>query len=164
MDDSAWEPFHRGSLAVGQGHALYFEEVGKADGSPVLYLHGGPGSGCTAGSRRSFDPGRHRGILFDQRGAGRSRPAASEHDFDFPSVNLDHHVADIELLREQLGLDRWAVFGASWGSVLGIAYAERHPERVSALVAAAVSTGTAEDIEWLTGASSQVSGGLIGSI
>lgn len=150
MDESAWEPFHRGHLGVGQGHALYFEEIGKPDGSPVLYLHGGPGSGCTGGARRSFDPGRHRGILFDQRGAGRSRPHASEQSFDFASIDLDRHLADIELLRDRLGLERWAVFGVSWGSVLGIAYAERHPERVSALVVAAVSIGTAADIDWLT--------------
>lgn len=93
---------------------------------------------------------RHRGILLDQRGAGRSRPHASEQSFDFASIDLDRHIADIELLRQHLGLERWAVFGISWGSVLGIAYAERYPELVSAVVVAAVSIGTAEGIEWLT--------------
>lgn len=150
MDDPVWEPFNTGWLDVGDGHVLYYEEVGNASGSPILYLHGGPGSGCTVGARRHFDPKGHRAILFDQRAAGRSRPHASEEHVDWASINLDHHIADIETLRSMLAIDRWAVFGISWGSVLGIAYAQRHPTRVAAVIAAAVSTGTAEDIDWLT--------------
>ena len=150
MDPSAWTPFSIFELDVGDGHQLYVEEVGNPDGTPVVYLHGGPGSGCTERARRHFDAGRHRAILFDQRAAGRSRPHASEESVDWASIDLEHHVADIERLRQHLGVERWAVFGISWGSVLAVAYAQRHPEAVTAVVAAAVSTGTAEDIEWLT--------------
>ncbi|MDQ2826452.1 MAG: alpha/beta fold hydrolase [Actinomycetota bacterium] len=116
----------------------------------MLHLHGGPGSGCTEGARRHFDPDRHRAILFDQRAAGRSRPHASEADVHWVSIDLGHHVADIEALRQTLAIERWAVFGVSWGSVLAVAYAERHPARVAAVIAAALSTGTAADIDWLT--------------
>jgi proline iminopeptidase len=144
------EPFETGVLDVGDGHALFYEEVGAPDGMPVLYLHGGPGSGCTPGARLSFDPQQHRAVLFDQRAAGRSTPHASEEGVHWDSIDMAHHVADIEQLREHLGIEAWIVFGVSWGSVLGAAYAERHPERVRALVLAAVSTGTAADIDWLT--------------
>ena len=150
VDESEWQPFNVGHLDVGDGHVLYFEELGDPSGAPILYVHGGPGSGCTVGSRRNFDPRLHRAVLFDQRAAGRSRPHASEAHIDWASIDLDHHVADIEALRARLAIERWAVFGISWGSVLGIAYAQRHPDRVTAVVAAAVSLGTAEDIEWLT--------------
>jgi proline iminopeptidase len=115
-----------------------------------VYLHGGPGSGSTVGARKFFDPQRHRAVVFDQRAAGRSRPHASEEGVNWASIDMDHHVADIESLREHLGLERWIVFGISWGSVLGATYAERHPKRTAALVLAAVSTGTAADIDWLT--------------
>lgn len=145
-----WAPFNVSRLDVGDGHVLYFEEVGNPAGSPILYLHGGPGSGCTEGARRHFDPDRHRAILFDQRAAGRSRPHASDSDVHWASIDLEHHVADIEALRQTLAIERWAVFGISWGSVLAIAYAERHPTRVAAVVIAAVSTSTAADIDWLT--------------
>jgi proline iminopeptidase len=144
------EPFAVDHLDVGDGHVLYVEQVGRVDGTPVVYLHGGPGSGCTPGSRRSFDLQRHRAVLFDQRAAGRSTPHAGEHGVDWASIDMDHHVADIERVREHLGIERWVVFGVSWGSVLGLTYAERHPERVTAVVVAAVSTGNAEDIDWLT--------------
>jgi proline iminopeptidase len=144
------EPYDSGHLPVGDGHVLYYEQVGVPDGLPVLYVHGGPGSGCTPGVRRDFDPHRHRAVLFDQRSAGRSIPHASEEGVHWASIDMSHHVADIERLREHLGIDRWAVFGVSWGSVLGITYAERHRDRVTAVVLAAVSTGTAEDIDWLT--------------
>jgi proline iminopeptidase len=150
MSEAPPEPFVAGALDVGDGHVLYHEQVGSPAGVPVLYLHGGPGSGCTPQARRHFDLGRHRAVLFDQRAAGRSTPHASELDVDWASIDLDHHVADIEALREYLGIDRWIVFGLSWGSVLGLAYAERHPERVRAVVVAAVSTGTRADIDWLT--------------
>lgn len=136
-------------LDVGDVHRLHVEQVGHPRGAPVLYLHGGPGSGCTRGARTYFDEDRHRAILFDQRAAGRSTPHASAY-VDWTSIDLEHHIADIEHLRATLGIDRWAVFGVSWGSVLAIAYAQRHPERVRGVLAAAVSTGTREDIEWLT--------------
>jgi proline iminopeptidase len=129
---------------------LAYEQVGSADGIPVVYLHGGPGSGASDSAPRSFDGGRHRGVIFDQRGAGRSTPHASEPNVDWASIDLDHHISDIEQLRRHLGIDGWAVHGYSWGSVLGLAYAERHPERVTAVVVGAVSTGTAADIDWLT--------------
>ncbi len=144
------EPFDVGHLPVGDGHVLYYEQVGSSEGLPVVYVHGGPGSGCTPSARLHFDPARHRAVLFDQRAAGRSTPHASEDGVHWGSVDMTHHVADMERLREHLGIDRWALFGISWGSVLGITYAERHPERVTALVLAAVSTGTADDIDWLT--------------
>lgn len=144
------EPFEVGTLDVGDGHHLYFEQVGDPSGMPIVYLHGGPGSGCTPGARAHFDRRRHRAVLFDQRAAGRSTPHASDEGVDWASIDMSHHLADLERLREYLGVERWAVFGISWGSVLGATYAERHPERVSALVLAAVSLGTEEDIEWLT--------------
>jgi proline iminopeptidase len=143
-------PFDIGHLDVGNGHVLYYEQVGTAAGPPVLYLHGGPGSGCTPGARSYFDVHKHRGVLFDQRAAGRSRPNASEERVHWDSIDMDHHIADIEQLREHLGIRDWVVFGVSWGSVLAATYAERHPQRVRALVLGAVSTGTAADIDWLT--------------
>ena len=150
MGDPPLEPFDFGHLDVGDGHRLYYEQVGSPAGSPVVYLHGGPGSGSTVGVRRFFDPDRHRAVLFDQRAAGRSRPHASEETVHWASIDMDHHVEDIERLREHLGIERWIVFGISWGSVLGVTYAERHADRVVALVLAAVSTGSAADIDWLT--------------
>lgn len=146
------KPFATGLLEVGDGHVLYYEEVGKPDGTPIVYLHGGPGSGCTTGVRRSFDVDRHRAVLFDQRAAGRSTPhaASDPNDVHWASIDMDHHVADIERLREHLGIEQWIVFGVSWGSVLGATYAERHPDRVKAVVLAAVGTGRAAEIDWLT--------------
>jgi len=150
MPSESPEPFDVDTLEVGDGHVLYFEQVGEPNGVPILYLHGGPGSGCTPAMRAAFDQARHRAVLFDQRGAGRSTPHAGSEDLDWESIDMSHHLADIELLREHLGIERWVVFGISWGSVLGATYAERYPERVSALVLAAVSLGTAADIDWIT--------------
>jgi proline iminopeptidase len=150
MAEQAPEPFATGRLDVGDGHVLYYEQVGAREGTPVVYLHGGPGAGCTPGARRYFDLQRHRAVLFDQRAAGRSTPHASEEGAHWASIDMARHIGDIEQLREHLGIERWIVFGISWGSVLGAVYAERHPERVSAVVLAAVSTGTADDIDWLT--------------
>ena len=150
MTPETLEPFESGRLDVRDGHVLYYEQVGAPDGMPILYLHGGPGSGSTVGARNNFSVVRHRAVLFDQRSAGRSTPHASEESVNWAAIDMDHHVADIERLREHLRIDRWAVFGISWGSVLGATYAERHPEHVTALVLAAVSTGTSEDIDWLT--------------
>ena len=129
---------------------MYWEQFGAPAGAPVVYLHGGPGSGSSAGIRRAFDATRHRAVLFDQRSSGRSTPHASEDGVDWASIDMDHHVGDIEALRDHLGIDRWIVFGVSWGSVLGATYAERHPERVIGVVLGAVSLGRAEDIDWLT--------------
>jgi proline iminopeptidase len=144
------EPFAVSSLDVGDGHVLAVEQVGNPQGTPVVYLHGGPGSGCTPGARRNFDLERHHAVLFDQRAAGHSIPHASEERVHWASIDMDHHVADIERVRDHLEIERWIVFGLSWGSVLGVTYAERHPDRVAAVVVAAVSTGTAADIDWLT--------------
>ena len=150
MENEDAEPFATGRLDVGDGHVLHWEQLGAPDGVPVVYLHGGPGSGCTSGIRRAFDFTRHRAVLFDQRSAGRSTPHASEEGVDWASIDMDHHVADIEALRQHLSIDRWIVFGVSWGSVLGATYAERHPDRVTGLVLGAISLGRAEDIDWLT--------------
>ena len=150
MPREAPDPYSTGRLDVGSGHTLYWEQVGAPDGIPVVYLHGGPGSGSTAGIRRAFDTQRHRAVLFDQRAAGRSTPHASEKGVDWASIDMDHHVSGIEALREHLGIDRWVVFGVSWGSVLGATYAERHPHRVVGVVLGAVSLGRREDIDWLT--------------
>jgi proline iminopeptidase len=150
MAEQIPEPFAAAHLDVGDGHILYYEQVGAPDGTPIVYLHGGPGSGCPPEARCNFDLRKHRAVLFDQRAAGRSTPHASEEGVHWTSIDMDHHINDIEQLRQHLGIDKWAVFGISWGSVLGAAYAERHPERVSAVVLAAVSTGTADDIDWLT--------------
>ena len=123
------EPHRHGFLAVGDGHEVYWEECGNPAGKPVVFLHGGPGAGCDARARRFFDPARYRILLFDQRGCGRSRPHASlEHNTTWDLV------ADIERLRELAGVERWQVFGGSWGSTLALAYAETHPTRVSELV------------------------------
>lgn len=137
-------------LDVGQGHVLHVATFGDPDGSPVLYVHGGPGSGCRDAARDLFDPDRHLAVFVDQRAAGRSTPHASEPGVDWSSIDMDHHVADLERVREHLGIDRWAVYGVSWGSVLGATYAERHPDRVSEVILAAVSTGTRADIDWVT--------------
>jgi proline iminopeptidase len=150
MVEQSPEPFMTGHLDVGDSHVLYYEQVGNPAGTPIVYLHGGPGSGCTSGTRRNFDLQRHRAVLFDQRAAGRSTPHASDDGVDWASIDMEHHISDIEQLREQLGIERWIVFGISWGSALGATYAERKPERVIALVLAAVNTGTAADIDWLT--------------
>jgi proline iminopeptidase len=148
--DEHLEPFETGTLEVGNGHVLHWEQYGTPQGVPVVYLHGGPGSGCTQGIRRAFDPTVHRAVLFDQRSSGRSTPHASHDDVDWASIDMDHHISDIEALRSHLDIDRWIVFGISWGSVLGATYAERHPDRVLGLVLGAVSLGRAEDIDWLT--------------
>ncbi|MFZ4719775.1 MAG: alpha/beta fold hydrolase, partial [Ilumatobacteraceae bacterium] len=145
-----FEPFAVSSLDVGDGHLLYVEEVGSPHGLPVLWLHGGPGTGCTANHRTLFDPSLHRAVLFDQRASGRSVPDAADADVDWASIDMDHHVADIEAVRRLLGIDRWVVTGGSWGSVLGAAYAMRHPDRVLAVVLSAVSLGGRDEIDQLT--------------
>jgi proline iminopeptidase len=119
----AVEPYETGMLDVGDGHELYWETVGNPQGTPAVFLHGGPGSGCTPGARRSFDPDAYRAVRFDQRGAGRSRPLASEPDVDLSTNTTAHLVRDLERLREHLGIERWVVVGVSWGVTLALAYA-----------------------------------------
>ena len=136
-------------LDVGDGQHLYWEACGNPRGKPAVVLHGGPGSGCTPGFRRFFDPARYRVVLFDQRGAGRSTPHASESTTDLSTNTTDHLVADIERLRVHLGIDRWLVWGVSWGCTLGLAYGERHPDRVSELVLRSVTLTRPVDTRWL---------------
>jgi proline iminopeptidase len=145
------EPYDSGMLDVGDGQQIYWEAVGNPNGTPAVYLHGGPGSGFSAGQRRFFDPERYNAILFDQRGCGRSTPLAEESPEHLRVNTTQHLISDIEALRELRGIERWgAVLGLSWGSTLGLAYAEAHPERVAGLVLGLVTTGARRDIEWIT--------------
>ncbi len=146
----AIEPFASGMLEVGDGHELYWEEIGNPEGTPAVYLHGGPGSGCSPGSRRNFDPNAYRAVLFDQRSCGRSRPLASKPDADLSTNTTRHLTADIEALRQHFGIERWVVAGGSWGVTLGLVYAQRYSERVRAMVLGAVTAGTRREIAWIT--------------
>ena len=146
----AAEPYDSGLLDVGDGHQVYWETYGNPDGKPAVYLHGGPGSGSTPGARRYFDPDAYRVVLFDQRGSGRSRPLASEPDADLSTNTTAHLISDIEKLRQFHGIDSWTVLGISWGTTLGLAYAQTNRQRVSALVLAAVSTDSRREVDWLT--------------
>lgn len=136
-------PFDQRVLEVGDGHRVYMEQVGNPDGIPVVVLHGGPGGGCSPMMRRYFDPSRFRVILFDQRGCGRSRPSAS-----VENNTTWHLVEDIELIRRTLGIDRWIVFGGSWGATLSLIYAQTHPERVSQLVLRGIFLSTKRELDW----------------
>ena len=144
------EPNDGGMLRVGDGHTMYWETCGNPKGIPAVFLHGGPGSGCTPNQRRFFDPDAYHAVLFDQRGSGRSRPLASEPDADLTSNTTAHLIADMERLRERLGIDRWVVLGMSWGTTLGLAYAESHPGRVRGLVLALVTTTSRREVDWIT--------------
>jgi proline iminopeptidase len=144
------EPFDTGVLEAGSGHRVYWERAGSPDGKPAVVLHGGPGSGAAPWWRGYFDPGRYSVLLFDQRGCGRSRPLASEPGADLSAVTTQHLIGDIEALRELHGVDRWLVFGGSWGSTLALAYAVEHPARVSELVLWGVTTTTRHEVDWLT--------------
>jgi len=137
------EPYASGMLKVSPLHTLYYEQCGNPKGKPVIFLHGGPGAGCNAKSRRFFDPARYRIVLLDQRGSGRSTPVAELTD----NTTWDL-VADIERLRTQLGIARWQVFGGSWGSTLALAYAETHPDRVTELVLRGIFLLRRWEIEW----------------
>ncbi len=137
------EPFRTGRLPVSGGHDLYFEESGNPKGKPVVFLHGGPGGGSDPKHRRYFDPAAYRIVCFDQRGCGKSTPFASlEHNTTWDLV------ADIEVLRELLGIERWQVFGGSWGSTLALAYAQSHPGRVTELVLRGIFLLRKEEIAW----------------
>src|SRR6202051_336002 len=135
-------PLTSEQLAVGDGHEVYVESVGHAGGIPAVYLHGGPGSGCQPDHRRLFDPERFHAVLFDQRGAGRSRPKG-ERD----NNTLAHLIADMEIIREKFGIERWIVVGVSWGATLALAYAQAHPDRVLGLVLRATFLGMRTEIE-----------------
>jgi proline iminopeptidase len=142
----AIEPFNRFRLQVGGGHDLYVEECGTRGAQPVVVLHGGPGGGCSPGMRRYFDPQSWHVVLFDQRGCARSRPHASvERNTTWELID------DIEAIRKRLGIERWAVFGGSWGAALGLLYAETHPERVTALMLRGVFLMTQRELDWFYG-------------
>lgn len=136
-------PFETGYLPLSDGHSMYWEQVGNPHGKPVLFLHGGPGAGAGAVHRRFFDPKIWRAIIFDQRGAGRSRPLAGLSGNNTPQL-----VADIETLRTFLGIERMMLFGGSWGSTLALAYAQSHPERVAGAVLRGIFLGRPQEIEW----------------
>ncbi len=144
------EPYDSGMLDVGDGHSVYWECCGNPDGKPALYLHGGPGSGCSPSQRRFFAPDAYRVVLFDQRGSGRSRPLASESDADLRTNTTAHLIADMEALRRLHWVERWIVLGLSWGTTLGLAYAQAHPQRISAVVLALVTTTSRREVEWIT--------------
>ena len=137
------EPYQSGMLDTGDGHSVYWELCGKPGGKPVVFLHGGPGAGCSAEHRRLFDPQRYQILLFDQRGCGRSRPTAG-----LENNTTWHLVADIERLRTMLGVQRWQVFGGSWGSTLALAYAQTHPERVTELIVRGIFTLRRSELLW----------------
>lgn len=137
------EPYNQGFLKVSEIHSLYYEEVGNPQGKPVVFLHGGPGGGISPDHRRYFDPGVYRIVLFDQRGSGQSTPCA-----ELTENTTWDLIKDIESLREKLGIEKWLVFGGSWGSTLSLAYAETHPERVHALILRGIFLCRPSEIEW----------------
>jgi proline iminopeptidase len=139
----AIEPFRHGYLRVSDVHEIYYEECGNPAGKPAVFLHGGPGAGSDKRARQFFDPQHYRIVVFDQRGCGRSRPSAS-----LIENTTWHLVADIERLRKHLGIERWLVFGGSWGSTLALAYAEANPERVSELVLRGIFLLRYAEIRW----------------
>lgn len=138
------EPFESGMLDVGDGHSLYWERCGTKGAKPVVFLHGGPGAGCSPAHRRQFDPAKYDILLFDQRGCGRSTPHAS-----LEANTTWHLVEDIERLRALAGVDKWMVFGGSWGSTLSLAYAQTHPERVTELVLRGIFLFDEYELDWL---------------
>ena len=139
-------PFDQRMLDVGDGHSIYVEQAGHPDGIPVVVLHGGPGGGCSPTMRRFFDPATYRVVLFDQRGCGRSKPAAS-----VTANTTQHLIADIERIRTELGIARWMVFGGSWGATLALAYAQAHPAHVAYLILRGVFMGTQSELDWFYG-------------
>lgn len=137
------EPYDSGTLKLDGGHVMYWEECGRRDGRPVLFVHGGPGSGCWPLHRRFFDPGHYRIVLYDQRGAGRSHPAG-----ELAGNTTQALVGDIERLRQHLGVERWLLLGGSWGSTLALAYAQAHPKRCVGLILRGIFLGEAGEIDW----------------
>ena len=143
-------PYVQGRLEVGDGHSIYWEVCGQPEGKPSVVLHGGPGSGANSWWTGLFDPAVYRVVLFDQRGCGRSTPNAALTVKALSANTTQHLIADIESLRVHMGIDRWLVLGASWGSVLGLAYAQTHPRSVSELVLFSVVGGTQSEVDWAT--------------
>jgi proline iminopeptidase len=143
------EPYEHGMLDVGDGNCVYWEVCGNPNGKPAVVLHGGPGSGCSTGVRRYFDPNAYQIVLFDQRGCGRSTPHASDWRTDLSVNTTAHLLADMEQLRQYLTIDQWLLFGGSWGSTLGLAYAERNPQRVTEIVLVGVTTTRRSEVDWL---------------
>jgi proline iminopeptidase len=139
----AIEPYETGMLDVGDGHSVYYERCGTPGATPAVFLHGGPGGGVSPAHRQLFDPARYDVLLFDQRGCGQSTPHAS-----LEANTTWHLVADIERLRALVGVERWLVFGGSWGSTLALAYAETHPDQVSAMILRGVYTATPAELAW----------------
>lgn len=142
------EPYDSGMLDVGDGHHIYWELCGNPRGKPVVFLHGGPGGGCSPTHRRLFDPKRYRILLFDQRNCGRSTPHASGMDVGLETNTTWHLVADMERLRAMIGAEKWQVFGGSWGSALALAYAQQHPERVTELILRGIFTLRSAEVRW----------------
>jgi len=143
------EPYETGLLDTGDGNAVYWETCGDPDGLPALVVHGGPGSGCSPGMRRWFDPQRHRIVLFDQRNCGRSTPHASDPAADMSRNTTAHLLGDMERLREHLGVDRWVLGGGSWGVTLALAYAQRHPDRVLGMLLISITATRRSELDWL---------------
>lgn len=137
------EPYATGRLALAPPHQMYWEESGARHGVPMLFLHGGPGAGAAPNHRRFFDPAYYRIVIFDQRGAGRSTPLGALEDNTTP-----HLIGDIEALRDHLGIERWMIFGGSWGSTLALAYAQAHPHRCLALILRGVFLARPSEIDW----------------
>jgi len=144
------EPYDSGMLDAGEGQQVYWECHGNPNGRPAIYFHGGPGSGFSRRTGRMFDFDAYRVVMFDQRGCGRSRPLANAADADLTANTTHGLIADIELLREQFGVDRWTILGLSWGTTLGLAYAQAHPDRVAAAVLGLVTTTSRREVEWIT--------------
>jgi len=142
------EPYDSGLLDVGDGQSIYWETSGNPDGKPAVFLHGGPGGETQPNHRRLFDPARYRIVLLDQRGSGRSLPHASDVGIDLSTNTTWHLIDDLELLRQYLRIDRWLVFGGSWGSTLALAYAETHPDRVNQLVLRGIFTLRKSELDW----------------
>jgi proline iminopeptidase len=142
------EPYDSGMLEVGDGHSLYWEASGNPEGKPAVFLHGGPGGETSPTHRRLFDPEKYRIVLVDQRGSGRSLPHASDPDADLSTNTTWHLVADLERLREHLGIERWLVLGGSWGSALALAYAETHRGSVTELILRGIFTLRKSELDW----------------
>ncbi len=140
---SSLHSYHHFTLQVDDIHELYIEECGNPDGIPIVFLHGGPGAGCESYHRRFFDPDQYRIILFDQRGCGRSTPHA-----ELENNTTQHLISDMEKIRQELNVEKWAVFGGSWGSTLALAYAQSYPEQVSGLIVRGIYFSTREEIQW----------------
>lgn len=149
MNGVRMEPYECGLLDVGDNNSIFWECSGNPLGQPAVYVHGGPGSGCSARARGFFDPHAYRIVLFDQRGCGRSRPLLSQAS-QLQTNTTQHLIRDLEVLRSHLSIDRWVMLGASWGSTLALAYAQTYPERVAALVLAGVTTTSRREVEWIT--------------